>query len=102
MYIVPVHVVTRPEFGERFLQATLENARNSVAEAGVARFDVLRDGDDPTRFLLAEAYRTPEDANRHKQTEHYRVWRDTVAEMMAEPRRSVKYSAAFPDDASWG
>ena len=102
MYIVHVHVVTKPESSERFLQATLENARNSVAEPGVARFDVLRDAGDPARFLLAEVYRTPEDASRHKETEHYRVWRDTVAEMMAEPRRSVKYSAAFPDDAGWG
>jgi quinol monooxygenase YgiN len=102
VYIVHVHVAVKPESVEHFIRATLENARNSVAEPGVARFDVLQDVDDPTRFLLAEVYRTTEDANRHKETAHYCVWRDTVAEMMAEPRRSAKYSAAFPGDAGWG
>jgi len=99
MYIVHVHVHVKPEFAEQFRQATMANARHSVREPGVARFDVLQQSDDPTRFLLVEVYRTPADADRHKETEHYQVWRDAVAEMMAEPRSSVKYANVFPDEA---
>ena len=102
MFIVHVHVRVKPESLEAFKAATLENARNSVQEPGVARFDVLQQSDDPTRFLLVEVYRTPADADRHKETKHYQVWRDAVAEMMAEPRSSVKYSNLFPDDPGWG
>jgi quinol monooxygenase YgiN len=102
MYVVHVHVHVKPESVEPFLQATLENARNSVKEPGIARFDVLRQMDDPARFILVEVYRTEADAGRHKETVHYRVWRDTVADMMAEARTSIKYANAFPDDAGWG
>lgn len=101
MLVVHVHVHVKPEFVEAFHQATLENARNSLQEPGVARFDVVQQSDDPTRFVLVEVYRTPEDAGRHKETDHYPIWRDTVAEMMAEPRRSVKYVNLFPDEAGW-
>ncbi len=101
MLVVHVHVHVKPEFVEAFHQATLENARNSLQEPGVARFDVAQQSDDPTRFVLVEVYRTPEDAGRHKETDHYPIWRDTVAEMMAEPRRSVKYVNLFPDEAGW-
>ena len=102
MFIVQVHVSVKPEFVEQFRDATLENARNSMAEPGVARFDVLQQLDQPTRFLLVEVYRAAEDADRHKETTHYQVWRDTVAAMMAKPRKSVKYANAFPDDTGWG
>ncbi len=101
MFIVHVHAHVKPEFVEAFKQATLENARQSVQEPGVARFDVIQQQDDPTRFILVEVYRTPEDAAKHKETAHYPVWRDTVAEMMAEPRTSIKYTNVFPDDAGW-
>ncbi|MGC9395348.1 MAG: putative quinol monooxygenase [Anaerolineae bacterium] len=86
---------------EAFKAATLENARHSVQEPGIARFDVVQQLDDPTKFVLVEVYRTPDDPARHKETAHYRKWRDTVAEMMAEPRSSVKYANAFPDDEGW-
>ena len=102
MLVVHVHVHVKPEFVEGFRQATLENARNSVQEPGVARFDVVQQQDDPTRFVLVEVYRTPQDPARHKETAHYAVWRDTVADMMAEPRHSVKYENLFPDDQGWG
>ena len=102
MLVVHVHVHVKPEYAEAFRQATLENARNSLQEPGVARFDVIQQLDDPTRFVLVEVYRTPEDAARHKETAHYPVWRDAVQPMMAEARSSVKYANVFPDDASWG
>jgi autoinducer 2-degrading protein len=102
MFIVHVYVHVKPEFVEAFRETTLENARNSVQEPGVARFDVIQQLDDPTRFVLVEVYRTPEDPARHKETAHYQTWRDTVAEMMAEPRTSVQYANAFPDDQGWG
>jgi quinol monooxygenase YgiN len=101
MLIVHVHVHVKPEQVEAFRAASVENARNSVKEPGVARFDVIQQQDDPTRFVLVEVYRTPDDPARHKETAHYQKWRDTVAEMMAEPRSSVKYSNVFPDETGW-
>jgi len=102
MFIVHVHVHVKPEFVDAFREATLENARHSVQEAGIARFDVIQQLADSTRFVLVEVYRTTEDPARHKETAHYQKWRDTVAEMMAEPRHSTKYTNVFPDDAGWG
>ena len=102
MFIVHVFVHVKPEFVEAFCEATVENARNSVQEPGVARFDVVQQKDDPTRFVLVEAYRTPADPARHKETAHYQTWRDTVADMMAEPRSSVKYDNVIPADEGWG
>lgn len=102
MLIVHVFVHVKPEFVDAFEEATIENARNSVREPGIARFDVVQQIDDPTRFVLIEVYRTQDDPARHKETAHYQTWRDTVADMMAEPRRSVKYGDVFPDEPSWG
>jgi (4S)-4-hydroxy-5-phosphonooxypentane-2,3-dione isomerase len=96
MLIVHVQVRVKPGAVEAFKAATVENARQSVQEPGVARFDVLQQQDDPTRFVLVEAYRTAEAPAAHKETRHYQVWRDTVAPMMAEPRSSVKYVNVFP------
>ncbi len=101
MFIVQVHVRVKPDAVEAFRTATLENAQNSVHEPGIARFDVLQQQDNPTRFVLVEVYRTPEDPAKHKDTDHYKTWRDTVADLMAEPRSSVKYDNVFPDDTGW-
>ncbi len=102
MFVVHVLVHVKADQVEAFRAASLENARNSVREPGVARFDVIQQQDDPTRFVLVEVYRTPEDPAKHKETAHYKKWRDAVAEMMAEPRVGVKYSNVFPDDQGWG
>ena len=99
MLIVHVHVRVKPEFVEAFRTATIENARNSIQEPGIARFDVLQQADDPARFLLIEIYRDAGAPARHRETAHYSVWRDTVAEMMAEPRARVEYADVFPETA---
>jgi quinol monooxygenase YgiN len=101
MLIVHVFVHVKAEFVEAFQAATIENARASIKEPGIARFDVVQSSDDPTRFVLIEVYRTAEDPARHKETAHYAQWRDTVASMMAEPRTSLKYRNVFPDDGGW-
>lgn len=101
MLIVHVHVHVKPESIEAFRRASLENARKSVREPGVARFDVLQNRDDRARFVLVEVYRTAEAPAQHKATAHYQLWRDTVAGMMAEPRTSVQYDNVFPDDEGW-
>ena len=101
MLIVHVQVRVKPECVESFSKASLENARHSVQETGIARFDIVQQADDPTRFVLVEVYRTAEAPARHKDTAHYQTWRDQVAPMMAEPRTSVKFSNIFPDDAGW-
>ena len=93
MLIVHVQIHVKPEFVEAFAEATRENARNSVQEPGITRFEALQQADDPTRFLLMETYRDASDQARHRETAHYAKWRDTVAEMMAEPRTPFKYVA---------
>ena len=102
MFIVHVFVHVKKDQVEAFKQVSLANARNSVQEPGIARFDVIQQQDDPTRFVLVEVYRTPEDPARHKETAHYATWRDAVADMMAEPRHALKYDNVFPDDTGWG
>lgn len=101
MLVVHVHVRVKPDQVSDFVQATLANARESVKEPGIAAFDVVQQQDDPTSFVLVEAYRTPEAPAAHKLTQHYATWRDAVADMMAEPRSSVKFSNLFPDDPAW-
>ena len=101
MFIVHVFAHVKPDQVETFRAATIENARNSIQEPGIARFDVIQQQDEPTRFVLVEVYRTSDDPARHKETAHYQKWRDTVADMMAEPRTSVKYTNVFPDEQGW-
>jgi autoinducer 2-degrading protein len=96
MLTVHVFVHVKPDQIEQFKTASIENARRSLKEPGVARFDVLRQEDDPERFLLIEVYRSKDDPARHKDTAHYKKWRDTVSVMMAEPRKSIKYENVFP------
>ena len=101
MLVVHVHVRVKPECVEAFKAATLANASASVREPGIARFDVVQQQDDPTRFVFVEVYRTSAAPAAHKETPHYATWRDAVASMMAEPRTSVKFSNVFPPDSGW-
>ena len=101
MIVVHIFVHVKPDCVEAFRRATIENARNSVLEPGIARFDVLQQSDDPTRFVLVEAYRNAEATAQHKATAHYSAWAAVALDMMAEPRTRTTYSNAFPDDASW-
>jgi (4S)-4-hydroxy-5-phosphonooxypentane-2,3-dione isomerase len=101
MLIVHVQVHVSPEFIDAFKEATVANASRSVQEPGIARFDVLQQTDDPSRFVLVEVYRTPQAPAAHKETAHYQLWRDAVAGMMAEPRTSIKYSHVFPGEEGW-
>ncbi len=97
MLIVHVQVHVKPEAVEEFKRASVANARESVKEPGIARFDVLQQQDDPTRFVLVEIYRTAAATAAHKETRHYQTWRDAVAPMMAEPRSSVKFTNISSD-----
>jgi (4S)-4-hydroxy-5-phosphonooxypentane-2,3-dione isomerase len=101
MLIVHVHVRVHPNHIDDFVQASVINARASLNEPGIARFDVVQQQDDPTRFVLVEVYRDPDAPARHKETPHYAAWRDAVAPLMAEPRQSIKFVNQFPDDAGW-
>ena len=102
MFIVHVFVQVKKEQVEAFKKATIENARQSLQEPGIARFDVVQQQDDPKRFVLVEVYRTSDDPAKHKETAHYEKWRETVAGMMAEPRSSIKFSNIFPNEEGWG
>jgi (4S)-4-hydroxy-5-phosphonooxypentane-2,3-dione isomerase len=101
MFIVHVHVKVRPESVAEFKRATLENARNSIQEPGIARFDVIQQQDDETGFVLVEVYRTQEASVAHRETAHYAKWRDAVEPMMAAPRQRATYNAVFPDPQDW-
>jgi quinol monooxygenase YgiN len=101
MLMIQVFARVKPEHVEAFRAACVENARHSVQELGIARFDVLQHAADPTRFTLVEVYRHAQAPDRHKETAHYAAWRDQVAEMMAEPRSSERYMSVFPADEAW-
>ena len=101
MHIVLVHIHVKPEFVEAFKEASIANASNSVQEAGVVRFDFIQQTDDPTKFTLVEIYKNPEAQAAHRETAHYLTWRDTVTDMMAEPRQGIKYANIFPTDENW-
>jgi quinol monooxygenase YgiN len=101
MLIVHVHVHVKPEHIEAFKLATIENAANSVQEPGMARFDVVEQADDPSRFVLLEAYRDTDATTHHKATAHYHAWAEKVADMMAEPRSRVVYANIYPADQGW-
>lgn len=101
MYVVAVTIFVKPQFVRPFLEATLDNARNTRREPGNLRFDVLAAETEPTRFLLYEAYRAREDFEHHHQTDHYLRWKETVDDFMAQPRQGVKHvSIFFGDDES--
>jgi autoinducer 2-degrading protein len=102
MLIVHVHANVKAALLDEFLAATLVNAQNSLDEPGVLRFDVIQDQADSAHIVLVEVYRDEDAASAHKLTPHYAIWREAVAEMMAEPRASVRYTAAFPAaDDGW-
>ncbi len=102
MHIMHVFIHVKADKLEEFRKATEANASASIQEQGVARFDFLQQADDPTRFLLVEVYRTPEDAGKHKETAHYNRWREIVEPLLAEPRSRITYHNLVPDDAGWG
>ncbi|MDZ7335045.1 MAG: antibiotic biosynthesis monooxygenase [candidate division KSB1 bacterium] len=101
MYIVHVFCHVKPDQIENFKAAVVENARASVQEPGIARFDVIQQQDDPTRFVLVEVYRTEADTAKHKETPHYQKWREVVEPMLVTPRTRLVYSNIFPDDSGW-
>jgi len=101
MYIVHVHVHVKADQVETFKVVTLENAKASLNEPGIARFDVLQQADDPTRFILVEVYRTPEDPARHKETAHYNRWREAAEPLIAEARTRTVFANLFPGDKGW-
>jgi quinol monooxygenase YgiN len=100
MLTVHVHIQVKPDQIDAFKAACIENSRNSLQEPGIARFDVLQQQDDATRFVLVEVYRTAEAPAAHKQTAHYKQWADAVADMMAVPRSSVKLEKLYPEDGA--
>jgi (4S)-4-hydroxy-5-phosphonooxypentane-2,3-dione isomerase len=101
MLVVHVQIQVLPEQVEAFIAATRKNAVESLKEPGVARFDFAQQADDPTRFVLVEAYKTADAPAQHKATAHYAAWRDTVAPMMASPRTSVKLQSLYPEESRW-
>ena len=101
LHIALVNVHVRPEHVEAFRQASLMNASESRKEPGVVRFDVIQEGEDPTRFVLIEVFRSVEAAAAHRETAHYLRWRDAVNPLMAENRTNKKYLNVSPDDAGW-
>ena len=101
MLILQVHIRIKPESIAAFRKATVENARNSVLEPGVARFDFLQSAEDPARFSLLEVYRSEEAIAQHKQTAHYASWLETVSGMFAEECTRTRYSSIFPADEAW-
>ena len=101
MYVLQVLCRVKEEFINEFMEASRDNARNSVQEPGVVRFDFHQQLDDPTRFTIIEVYRDANAPAKHRETAHYLRWRDTVGDMLAEARTRVEYRNVFPDDENW-
>ena len=101
MYIVHVHIRVKPEFIEEFKAISIENARTSLKESGIARFDIIQQVDDPNQFELIEVYRTPADPVKHKETAHYNKWRELAEPLLAEPRSRTLYENIFPNNEDW-
>jgi autoinducer 2-degrading protein len=97
MIVTLVYVQVKSEYVKEFTEATRENHKNSVTENGNIRFDILQDANDPSKFVLYEAYATEQAAAAHKETPHYLAWRDKVAPWMAKPREGVKHKLLFPE-----
>lgn len=96
MQVTIVHVTVKPDYIDDFIEASRLNHELSVTETGNQRFDVLQSADNPTQFVLYEAYKSAAEAAKHKETDHYKQWRETVAEWMAQPRQGVAYNGLFP------
>ena len=101
MHIVLVYIHIKPESVEAFKEATIENARNSLQEPGIARFDFIQQQDDPTRFVLVEVYKDANAQTSHRGTSHYAKWKQAAENMMAEARYSVKYTNVYPEEQGW-
>ena len=101
MCVAQGHVHVKKDQVEAFKTASLQNAKHSLHEPGIARFDVLQQQNDPARFVLIEVYYTENDSASHKETGHYQTWREQVKEMMAEPRYTIKFNTVFPPDEHW-
>jgi (4S)-4-hydroxy-5-phosphonooxypentane-2,3-dione isomerase len=101
MLVVHVHVHVKEEKIEEFKKISIENAQESLGEPGIARFDVIQQNDDKSKFVLNEVYKNADAPAKHKETQHYKKWRDAVADMMAEPRYSVKFTNLFPENSDW-
>ncbi len=101
MLIVIVHVHVKEECIKPFTAATIENATNSFQEEGISFFDVIQQNADPSQFVLFEVYKDESAASAHKETAHYKKWKDAVADMMAEPRFNVKYHDVYPPVEFW-
>jgi len=101
MHIMHVHICIKPDQVEAFKEATIENARNSIQEPGVARFDFLQQQDDPTRFILTEVYHNKDGVAAHRASAHYNAWAAKVANMFAEDRTRTFYTNVFPPNDQW-
>jgi len=101
MLAVHVNIQVKPDSVDAFVEATQENARNSLQEPGIARFDFVQDRENSTRFVLVEVYKDADAPARHKETAHYAKWRDIVEEMMAVPRTNIKFETLYPEDPRW-
>ncbi|MEZ4667783.1 MAG: antibiotic biosynthesis monooxygenase [Anaerolineae bacterium] len=102
MIVMLVHIHVKADNIDEFVAATKENAQNSVKEPGVIRFDVIQQSDDPTHFTLIEVFKDQDAQQSHRETPHYFKWRDTVTDMMAEPRQGIRYTNVFPSEDEWG
>ena len=101
MLVLLVQIKVKPECVEGFKRATVDNATNSRKELGVARFDFCQGAEDPTRFIIYEAYRAADDHAKHREAAHYKRWKAAVDAMMAEPRTGTKFTNVFPSDSAW-
>jgi (4S)-4-hydroxy-5-phosphonooxypentane-2,3-dione isomerase len=98
MIVTCVYVHVKPDAIDSFINATISNHRNTVKEPGNIRFDFTQQADDPCKFMIYEVFESEDAVLEHKKTSHYKIWRDTVEDFMAEPRHGVRYKIIEPSD----
>ena len=86
MYLFHAYVSVAAGSEAEFAEACAVNSRASLQEPGCLRFEVLQEADDPTRFVLVEAYDSEDDLSSHKTTDHYKGWAEVANRVQVEPR----------------
>lgn len=102
MLAVFVTIQLKPGFRDEFIQASLGDARGSVAdEPGCFRFDVLQDNTDPDRFHLYEVYADQDAREEHRKAPHYLRWRETVSDWFDGDIQRTECTTVFPSEDGW-
>jgi quinol monooxygenase YgiN len=88
-HVLPEHADRWPEIAADFTQATR-------SEPGCLWFDWARNIEDPTVYVLVEAFRDGDAGGAHVQSEHFKQAQQTLPPYLAETPKVI--NAVVPQD----